>query len=64
MKKILLNILESKQIELSEKRFDIVYKAGVNNIISNLDYYHNKPYSCKSVLMTLFEEGVLKELQK
>jgi hypothetical protein len=64
MRKILLTILESKQVELSNKRFELVYQAGINNIISNLDYYHNKPYSCKSVLMTLFEEGVLKELQK
>lgn len=57
-------ILTEKRVELSKDRFEKVYQAGVNNIISNLDYYHNKPYTCKSVIQTLFEEGVLKELQK
>ena len=64
MKEFLYLLLKEKNINADNNRFNLLYEAGVENISKKMEYYYDKPYSCKSVVRKLFEEGVLKELQK
>ena len=64
MKQIIFNILSQKN--LLNKGYDIeeLYKAGIDNIMLSIEYYHDKPYTCQSVLQELFQRGVLKKLKE
>lgn len=54
-----------KQIKpnCDELEYQQLYKAGIHHIIENIDYYIDKPFSCHSVLQTLFKEGIIKQIK-
>ena len=67
MKQIIIQLLTQRNLEIKRYNLDILYQAGMNSIISNLEYYYDKPYTCQSVLKELFIKGVIdkiKETQK
>jgi hypothetical protein len=64
MKQIIINILKRKNIDINNYNIDILYEAGVSNIVDNLEYYYDKPYTCESVLKELFERGILEKISE
>lgn len=64
MKQIILNLLLQKNLEVSKYNLDTLYQAGMNNVMNNIEYYHDKPYTCKSVIKELFERGVIDKIKE
>lgn len=64
MKQIIINLLNQRNLEVKRYNLDILYQAGINNILNNIEYYHNKPYSCESVIRELFERGVIEKIKE
>ena len=64
MKQVILNILIQNNLDSKVYNIDKLYKAGIDNIINNIEYYYDKPYTCNSVLKELFERGVINELKE
>jgi hypothetical protein len=64
MKQIIINLLVQRNLEIKRYNLDVLYQAGINNILKNIEYYYDKPYSCDSVLKELFERGVIEELKE
>ena len=64
MKQRLLNILRDENIDITKYNIDMLYNAGILNIINNLDFYYDKPYSCESVIKELFTRGVISQIKK
>lgn len=64
MKQIIINILKRKNIDINNYNIDTLYQAGVSNIVDNLEYYYDKPYTCESVLKELFERGILEKISE
>lgn len=64
MKQIIINILIQRNLELRKYNLDMLYQAGVNNIMRNIEYYHDKPYTCQSVIQELFERGVIEKIKE
>lgn len=62
MKQKILNILKERNLDSSKYNLDQLYDAGIKNIISNIDYYYDKPYTCESVLKELFTRGVVNSI--
>jgi hypothetical protein len=56
-------LLKQKSLE-SKQDIDMLYRAGMKNVIDNIEYYFDKPYSCESVLRELFERGINKFIEK
>ena len=59
MKQRIITILMDKNLDVSKFNVDNLYKAGIDNIVSNIEFYFDKPYSCESVLKELFKLGVV-----
>jgi hypothetical protein len=64
MKQIIINLLVQRNLEIKRYNLDVLYQAGINNILKNIEFYYDKPYSCNSVLKELFERGVIEELKE
>lgn len=64
MKQIIINLLIQRNLEIKRYNLDVLYQAGINNILRNIEFYYDKPYSCDSVLKELFERGVIEELKE
>ena len=64
MKQIIINLLIQRNLELKRYNIDVLYQAGINNIINNIEYYYDKPYTCQSVLKELFERGVIEKIKE
>ena len=64
MKQRILNILRERNLDIKRFNVEILYKAGINNIVDNIEFYIDKPYTCESVLEELFKRGVLEQIEK
>lgn len=64
MKQIIINILNQQNLEVRKYNIDVLYQAGINNILKYIEYYHDKPYSCQSVIKELFERGVIEKIKE
>jgi hypothetical protein len=64
MKQRILNILRERNLDTKRFNVEILYKAGINNIVDNIEFYIDKPYTCESVLKELFKRGVLEQIEK
>jgi hypothetical protein len=56
-------ILREKNIDSNKFNIDILCDAGLRNIINNVEFYYDKPYSCESVLKELFTRGVIEKIK-
>ena len=59
MKQKVYNILREKNIDYKKFNIDTLWDAGINNIVNNIEFYFDKPYSCESVFKELFTRGVI-----
>ena len=64
MKQIIINLLSQRNLEIRRYNLDVLYQAGINNIVKNIEYYYDKPYTCQSVLKELFERGVIDKIRE
>ena len=64
MKHLIFNLLNQYNFEKKNYNIDLLYKAGMENIMDNIEYYHDKPYTCQSVIKELFERGVMKKMKE
>ena len=62
MKQIIITLLIQRNIDVSRCNIEYLYQSGINNVIRNLEYYYDKPYSCESVIKELFEKGVIEKI--
>lgn len=51
---------------LDNSKYDVsfLYKKGIDNIMSNIEFYFDKQYTCESVLSELFIRGIKEFLEK
>jgi hypothetical protein len=42
---------------------DVLYKAGMDNVKENIEFYFDKTYTCESVIKELFVRGVIKYIE-
>lgn len=59
MTHIISQVLAEKNIKISNFIIDNLYKAGIDNVKDNIEFYSDKPYSCDSVIQELFLRGVI-----
>jgi hypothetical protein len=59
VKQKVYNILREKNIDYKKFNIDTLCDAGINNIVNNIEFYFDKPYSCESVFKELFTRGVI-----
>lgn len=59
MKSELPKILVENGLDPFEYDLQELYEIGRKNIINNIEFYYDKDYSCKSVLRSLFTDGIL-----
>lgn len=59
MKSEISRILAEKGIDHSHYDLEQLYQIGKKNIIENIELYWDKDYSCKSVLRSLFVDGIV-----
>jgi len=64
MKDKIYTLLIQKNLDINKYNIDKLYQAGINNILINIEFYHDKPYTCESVIKELFNRGVLEEIKK
>jgi hypothetical protein len=62
MKHRLFEFLRERNIT-TDKSVEDLYKAGMENVKSNIEYYFDKTYSCESVIKELFIRGVIKFIE-
>lgn len=62
MKQIIIKLLNQRNLDYNNNSLEFLYQAGINNIIKNIEYYYDKPYSCESVIKELFEKGVIEKI--
>jgi serine phosphatase RsbU (regulator of sigma subunit) len=63
MKSEVPRILIENGIDPLDYDLQELYEMGRKNILNNIEFYYDKEYSCKSVLKTLFTDGILSFIQ-
>lgn len=64
MRRKIYNLLSQRNLDAEKYNIEKLYQAGIRNIVNNIEFYYDKPYSCESVFMNLFNTGVIEELEK
>jgi hypothetical protein len=64
MKNRIYVLLSQRNLDISKYNIDKLYQAGIRNIMDNVEFYYDKPYTCESVFKELFNTGVLEEIKK
>jgi hypothetical protein len=64
MKEKIYTLLSQKNLDIKKFNIERLYKAGINKIVDNIEFYYDKPYTCESVLKELFDRGVMEEIGK
>lgn len=64
MKHKIKEILSERNIDIKNYAIDNLYKAGMENVRDNIEYYFDKTYTCESVIKELFIRGIIKYIQK
>jgi hypothetical protein len=66
MIKIITKMLQKVREILFERNIsqnypiEVLYKAGMDNVKENIEFYFDKTYTCESVIKELFIRGVIK----
>ena len=56
-------ILLERNIDVKNFSSDILYKAGIENVKNNIEFYYDKTYTCESVIKELFIRGIIKFIE-
>ena len=62
MKHRLFELLRERNIT-TDKSVEDLYKAGIDNVKSNIEFYFDKSYTCESVIKELFIRGVIRYIE-
>jgi hypothetical protein len=57
-------ILAERNIETKNFSTEVLYKVGMENVKSNIEFYFDKPYTCESVIKELFIRGIISYIEK
>ena len=57
-------ILREKHLERENLPIEKLYKVGMDNVKSNIEFYFDKQYTCESVIQELFIRGIIDYLDK
>jgi len=52
-------MLDERNVESENFPMEKLYKAGMENVRNNIEYYFDKQYTCESVLQELFVRGMI-----
>jgi hypothetical protein len=63
MKSKVYEILSKENINPENQDIENLKKVGIENIINNLEFYWDKPYSCESVFKELFSRAILDKVK-
>jgi hypothetical protein len=63
MKSKVYEILSKENIDPKNLDIDTLKKIGIENIVNNLEFYWDKPYSCESVFKELFNRAILDKVK-
>lgn len=63
MRSEISKILIENNLDPYDFDMDELYNIGRKNIFNNIEYYYDKDYSCKSVIKSLFSDGILKYIK-
>jgi hypothetical protein len=63
MKSKVYEILSKENINPENQDIENLKKVGIENIINNLEFYWDKPYSCESVFKELFSRAIIDKLK-
>lgn len=64
MKEKIYILLNQRNLDIAKFNIEMLYQAGINKIIDNIEFYYDKPYSCESVFKELFDRGVMEAIKK
>jgi hypothetical protein len=59
MKTKIFQFLNERNIEYGNLSADILYNAGMDYVMKNIEFYHDKPYGCNTVIKELFVRGII-----
>ena len=57
-------LLDERNVESGNFPVENLYKAGMENVRNNIEYYFDKQYTCESVLQELFVRGMISYIEK
>lgn len=52
-------LLNERKVETKNFPVETLYKAGMENVKQNIEFYFDKPYTCESVIKELFIRGII-----
>ncbi len=58
MKHKIQEFLRERNINIRNFSVEELYKAGIDNVRENIEFYYDKTYSCESVIKELFIRGI------
>lgn len=58
MKQKIQEFLRERNINSRNFSVEELYKAGIDNVRENIEFYYDKTYSCESVIKELFIRGI------
>lgn len=64
MKQIIFALIRKRNLDRKGLDINALYEVGIKNIMDNIEFYYDKPYTCESVLKELFESGINEYLNK
>lgn len=64
MKYKLFEFLKERNINSENFSTETLYKAGMENVRDNIEFYYDKTYTCESVIKELFIRGVINYINK
>ena len=59
MKSIIKSLLIEKNIKCDNISDEVLYNAGMENVKNNIEFYHDKTFTCESVIKELFIRGII-----
>ncbi len=57
-------LLVERNVESKNFPMDKLYKAGIENVKNNIEFYFDKTYTCESVIQELFIRGIISYIEK
>ena len=64
MKNMIKSLLLERNVERKNFSDEILYKVGMDNVRDNIEFYHDKTFTCESVIKELFIRGIINYIEK
>ena len=64
MKHKIKELLSERNIDIKNYGVENLYRAGMENVRDNIEFYFDKTYTCESVIKELFVRGIIKYIEK